>query len=102
MAEAGEVPAAQLAETILEVAPPHFGKNIRVRACLPTEFGFMLCKSALDWPGCSCLDGSAPRQPCTAVRLILASRPPVPGLLIFLVALLTAGVHVWRQDLRRL
>lgn len=74
----------------------------QVRACLPTEFGCMLCKSALDWPGCSCLDGSAPRQPCTAVRLILASRPPVPGLLIFLVALLTAGVHVWRQDLRRL
>ncbi len=46
MAEAGEVPAAQLAETILEVAPPHFGKNIRVRACLPTirsDFDFAHC-----------------------------------------------------------
>lgn len=32
MAEAGEVPVEQLADTILEVAPPHFGKNIRVSA----------------------------------------------------------------------
>lgn len=31
MAEAGEVPAEQLANRILEAAPPHFGKNIRVR-----------------------------------------------------------------------
>lgn len=30
MAEAGEVPVERLADTILEAAPPHFGKNIRV------------------------------------------------------------------------